>query len=204
MWVSTCRATALIRVGPICEDPRQAVPPTGQKWTSLAELGESRKNILIEDVEDSRLTHIGTDPPFAINQHRGLEPLFERSSADRACVAFLIESASGSYIWDCCAFLSPALIDHLSKLKTPLKAIAISHPHVSDCVLCSHATDRFDAQFFSTSLTWSRALNVPLYLCEADKEWFYRSGDVTETDQLVWFTGSIALSENIKVVQCGG
>ena len=61
---------SLTRSGPICEDPRQAVPPTGQKWTSLADLGETRKNVLIEDVEDSRLTHIGTEPPFAINQHR--------------------------------------------------------------------------------------------------------------------------------------
>lgn len=44
--------------------------------------------------------------------------------------AFLIETAGGSYIWECSAFLSLGLIGHLSELKKPLKAMAISHPHV--------------------------------------------------------------------------
>ena len=45
-------------------------------------------------------------------------------------LAFLIETAGGSYIWECSAFLSLGLIGHLSELKKPLKAMAISHPHV--------------------------------------------------------------------------
>jgi hypothetical protein len=45
-------------------------------------------------------------------------------------IAFLIETAQGSYVWDCCAFLSGALVEQLLGLKTPLKGIIISHPHV--------------------------------------------------------------------------
>lgn len=44
--------------------------------------------------------------------------------------AILIRTAHASYIWDCAAFLSLPLIGYLSTLDPPLKAIAISHPHV--------------------------------------------------------------------------
>lgn len=45
--------------------------------------------------------------------------------------AFIIETANGSFLWECSAFLSKALINVLLALDKPLKAIAISHPHVS-------------------------------------------------------------------------
>ncbi|WVQ79136.1 hypothetical protein IAT38_001231 [Cryptococcus sp. DSM 104549] len=154
----------------ICEDPRQFVPESGQAWSSLAELGSSSKHSLLPDKEDARVNHIQTEPPFGINQ-----------------TPFLIETAGGSYIWECAAFLSLGLIGHLTELKTPLKAIAISHPH-----------------FFSTSLTWARALRVPLYLCEADKEWFQRLDDVKESDDVRWWTGEAELGPGVKVIQCGG
>lgn len=48
--------------------------------------------------------------------------------------AILIETGGGSYIWDCAAF---ALVGYLRSLKEPLKAMAISHPHVSGFVACS-------------------------------------------------------------------
>ncbi len=45
--------------------------------------------------------------------------------------AILIETAGGSYLWDCAAAISIQLISDLMSLEKPLKAIAISHPHVS-------------------------------------------------------------------------
>ena len=60
----------LTNTGPICEDPRQAVPASGQKWTSLAELGEDHHHSLLQDEEDHRITFIQTEPGFAINQTR--------------------------------------------------------------------------------------------------------------------------------------
>lgn len=54
----------------ICEDPRQAVPATGQTWTSLTELSSSRRNTILQDVEDERVQFILTEPAFAINQTR--------------------------------------------------------------------------------------------------------------------------------------
>ncbi|ORY29341.1 hypothetical protein BCR39DRAFT_532414 [Naematelia encephala] len=154
----------------ICEDPRQFVPASGQSWSSLAELGETRTQRLTEDQEDGRIKFIHTEPGFGINQ-----------------TPILIETNGGSYIWDCAAYISPHLISYLSSLRMPLKAIAISHPH-----------------FFSTSLTWSRALRVPLYLCSADKEWFQRLSDITPQDDVRWWTDEIDLGPAVKLIQCGG
>ncbi|ODN76721.1 hypothetical protein L202_05346 [Cryptococcus amylolentus CBS 6039] len=155
---------------PICEDPRQYVPVTGQEWTSLAELGSGRKHILQPDEEDARINHIMTEPGFAINQ-----------------TPFLIQTAEGSYIWDCAAFLSVGLIGHLTALEKPLKAMAISHPH-----------------FFATSLTWARALKIPLYICASDQTWFARAEDLEDGDDVRFWLGEEVLGPGVKLVQCGG
>ncbi|RXK35967.1 hydrolase [Tremella mesenterica] len=154
---------------PICEDPRQFVPPSGQAWTTLADLSSNRKHTLLPDKEDKRVTFIQTIPGFGIDQ-----------------TPTLIETGSGSYIWDCAALLTPHLISYLKSLKTPLRAIAISHPH-----------------FFSTSLTWARALQVPLYICEDDKPWFQRLSDVSE-GEIKWWRGKQELGPGVTVIQCGG
>lgn len=161
---------ALRSTCPICEDPRQFVPASGQSWTTLAELQSSRTTSLLRDDEDSRITFIQTEPAFGINQ-----------------TPILIETHGGSYIWDCATLISPSLIGHLELLKSPLKAMAISHPH-----------------FFTTSLTWARALQIPLYLCEADREWFQRLPDVKDDDDIRWFTDEALLGHGVKVIQCGG
>ncbi|WWC58309.1 uncharacterized protein I303_100849 [Kwoniella dejecticola CBS 10117] len=164
------RTFALTQDCKICADPRQFVPSSGQEWTNLIELGTERRHVILQDEVDERISMISCEPGFAINQ-----------------TPTLIETANGSYIWDCAALISLPLIGHLSKLKTPLKGIAISHPH-----------------FFSTSLTWSRALKVPLYLCEDDQEWYQRSGDIGKDDAVVWWKGEQELGPGVKVIQCGG
>ncbi|WVO13301.1 hypothetical protein L204_100914 [Cryptococcus depauperatus] len=154
----------------ICDDPRQFVPPSGQAWTNLAELGSTFKQSLLPDQDDNRIHHVVTEPGFAINQ-----------------TPFLIETAEGSYIWECTAFLSVELIGYLTQLKKPLRAIAISHPH-----------------FFTTSLTWSRALNIPLYICADDREWYQRLDDIKETDDVRFWTQQVQLGKGVKLIQCGG
>jgi len=59
-------------------------------------------------------------------------------------IAILIETSEGSYIWDCAAYIGLPLISYLSSLSKPLKAIAISHPHV-------RAISRFAIQLMVSS-----------------------------------------------------
>jgi hypothetical protein len=62
----------------ICNDPRQAVPASGQAWTTLAEMGGGMKNTLIRDWEDGRISFIGTEPGFGIHQTR-MSPILPTS-----------------------------------------------------------------------------------------------------------------------------
>ncbi|TXT07490.1 hypothetical protein VHUM_03210 [Vanrija humicola] len=117
-------------------------------------------------------------------------PSLRRVSISPACVkltpAFLLETFEGSFIWDCSAVLTPPLIAHLTHLRRPLKAMAISHPH-----------------FFSTSLTWARALGVPLYINALDKEWYQRR-ESAGADEVVFWSGTQRLSSTLTLIECGG
>ncbi len=115
----------------------------------------------------------------------------------------MIETGRGSYVWDCAAFISLALVGHLKSLKSPLRAMAISHPHVSHLSLVSFGPTGM-LQFFTTSLTWSRALGIPIYLCETDKEWYQRLNDIKPEDDIRWFTDEAVLGKGVTVIQCGG
>ncbi|KAJ9125605.1 hypothetical protein QFC22_000567 [Naganishia vaughanmartiniae] len=94
---------------PICLDPRQFVPATGQSWTSLRKLTEeNHTNKIVPDGQDERICFILTEPPTGIGQTRDFQ---------------------ATYMWDCNAFLSENLFNELMAMQPPLKAIAISHPH---------------------------------------------------------------------------
>jgi len=149
-----------------------------------------------QDKEDERISFISTDPGFGINQTRKY-----CSGGQRLIEAILIETSEGSYIWDCAAYIGLPLVSYLSSLSKPLKAIAISHPHVHPVHIVRFVANQ---QFFATSLTWSRAIGVPLYLNEADKDWFQRLGDLKDTDEIVWWTGRKELGPGVTLVQCGG
>jgi len=60
------------------------------------------------------------------------------------------------------------------------------------------------AQFYSTSLTWSRALNVPLYLNALDEEWYQRKGSLKDDDRVVFWREKVELGPNVTVIECGG
>ncbi|MGH2967619.1 MAG: MBL fold metallo-hydrolase [Solirubrobacteraceae bacterium] len=115
---------------PVCEDPRQYVPETGQRWTTIAELGDDHRN---EVRADGELTGIGTAPRFAIGQR-----------------ALVVPSAEGNVLWECVTLLDDETAAAVEALGG-LAAIALSHPHYYsamvewahrfDCPVLLHADD---------------------------------------------------------------
>ncbi len=95
---------------PICEDERQYVPPSGQSWTTQAELrAEGHRNVVKPEV--GGLTGIGTEPRFAIGQR-----------------ALLVPGGGGNLLWDCVSYLDDETVAAVQELGG-VSAIAISHPH---------------------------------------------------------------------------
>ncbi|MEU6645801.1 MBL fold metallo-hydrolase [Saccharomonospora sp. NPDC046836] len=95
---------------PICEDERQYVPPSGQRWTSLAELRAGDYSIRIEE-QGPGVLGIGSEPAIGIGQR-----------------ALLVPAESGNILWDCVPYLDADLVRRVTELGG-LTAIAISHPH---------------------------------------------------------------------------
>ena len=93
---------------PICDDPRQYVPPTGQAWTTPAELAAGHANAIRDD---GGLTGIGTEPHFAIGQR-----------------ALLVPHGDRHLLWDCVSLLDDATAAAVDA-RGGLAGIAISHPH---------------------------------------------------------------------------
>jgi hypothetical protein len=109
----------------ICEDERQYVGWSGQKWTTLKEL-RSRHHTELRD--DLGLLGVGTEPSFAIGQR-----------------ALLVESPRGNVLWDCITVIDDAAVEEIRR-RGGVRAIAISHPHYySSLVEWSRA---FDAPVF--------------------------------------------------------
>ncbi|MBE2315226.1 MBL fold metallo-hydrolase [Solirubrobacter sp. CPCC 204708] len=99
---------------PVCEDPRQYVPVSGQAWTSLEALRVDHRNRFDSD---HGVLGVGTTPKFGIGQR-----------------ALLVEDV----LWDCITLLDEETIERIGSLR----AIAISHPHYySSMVEWAHAFD---------------------------------------------------------------
>jgi hypothetical protein len=106
---------------PICDDERQYVGWSGQRWTDLDAVRRDHRNAIRDELG---LTGIGTDPSFAIGQR-----------------ALLVRSPGGNLLWDCITLLDDATVDAVRGLGG-IRAIAISHPHYySSMVEWSHAFD---------------------------------------------------------------
>jgi glyoxylase-like metal-dependent hydrolase (beta-lactamase superfamily II) len=86
----------------ICEDERQYVPESGQRWTTVDELRATHRAEIREELPG--LLGIGCEPKFAIGQR-----------------ALLVDKV----LWDCQALLD----DEIAEAVGQLDAIAISHPH---------------------------------------------------------------------------
>lgn len=94
---------------PICQDERQYVAPSGQKWTTLEELRRAHRNVLFQ--ESAGLWGIHTQPQFAIGQR-----------------ALLLQSKHGNILWDCISLVDADTVTLIHSLGG-LSAIAVSHPH---------------------------------------------------------------------------
>ncbi|TFB01614.1 Uncharacterized protein CCMA1212_006532 [Trichoderma ghanense] len=96
----------------ICDDPRQYVPPSGQSFTTLADIrATGRRNEFTPYRHDERVVSIRTEPRFAIGQR-----------------AILIRTPAGNILWDCITLLDDQTMDKIKQLGG-LEAIVISHPH---------------------------------------------------------------------------
>ncbi len=105
----------------ICEDERQWVPPSGQRWTTLDELAAAGHHSVVREVEPG-LTGIGVDPQVAIGQR-----------------ALLVQTPGGNLLWDPPGFIDEEAIQAVRRAGE-LRAVAASHPHFYGAIVeWSHA-----------------------------------------------------------------
>jgi hypothetical protein len=94
----------------ICTDERQWVAPSGQRWTTMAELAaDGRRCDLWE--EEPGLLGVGVNPPVGIGQ-RGL----------------IVVTPAGNLLWDPPGFLDDRAVDRV-RGAGGLRAVTASHPH---------------------------------------------------------------------------
>ena len=116
----------------ICDDERQYVPSSGQRWTTLDALRATHRGAVKRLEPD--LYGVGVEPRFAIGQR-----------------ALLVRTPAGNVLWDCVALIDDTVVDIVRGLGG-LTAIAISHPHfyttmvdwarAFDVPVLLHAADR--------------------------------------------------------------
>ncbi|MFC7393802.1 MBL fold metallo-hydrolase [Scopulibacillus cellulosilyticus] len=95
----------------ICEEERQYVNPSGQSWTTLGDMIESKEFINEFLYEETGLYSMTTKPNFAIGQ-----------------TAYFIQNHGFNLMWDCITYLDDKSLDEVKKLGG-VHAIALSHPH---------------------------------------------------------------------------
>ena len=95
----------------ICVDDRQYIRPSGQRWTSLAELQRAGTRGEIEEVEPN-LYGITVSPQVGIGQR-----------------AFLVQTADGNLLWDPNGYVDDDLVGRIEAIGG-VAAIAASHPHM--------------------------------------------------------------------------
>jgi len=116
----------------ICDDERQFVPVTGQRWTAKETLHRDYANTWRQI--GPNVLSIQTEPRFAIGQR-----------------ALLVTTPHGNILWDCVACLDAATVAIVRALGG-IHVIAISHPHyyttmqdwasIFDAKIFLHADDR--------------------------------------------------------------
>ncbi|KFD43953.1 hydrolase [Cellulosimicrobium sp. MM] len=95
----------------ICADERQWVPPTGQAWTTLAELAAAGERLVLEELEPD-LFGLTSEPSVGIGQQ-----------------AKVVRTPAGTLLWDPPGYVDDAAVEQVRALG-PVVAIAASHPHM--------------------------------------------------------------------------
>lgn len=96
--------------------------------------------------------------------------------------AYVVQTEGFNLLWDCIAYHDEQTLDTL-KAMGGIDAIAISHPH-----------------YYTTHMEWARALNVPVYLHEDDREWVVRH-DAAVT---FWSGDKLGLAPGLSLHRLGG
>ena len=95
----------------ICDDERQYVRPSGQRWTTLADLADAGHTGSVSEVEPG-LLGISVDPAVGIGQQ-----------------ALLVQTPAGNLLWDPTGYVDDALASLVEDVGG-VAAIASSHPHM--------------------------------------------------------------------------
>ena len=96
---------------PICSDERQYVRPSGQRWTTLAELAAAGHRGTVSEVEPG-LLGIRIEPSVGIGQR-----------------ALLVQTPAGNLLWDSTGYVDDDLAGQVAAAGG-IAAIAASHPHM--------------------------------------------------------------------------
>jgi hypothetical protein len=95
----------------ICSDERQYVRPTGQQWTTLAELAAAGHAATVAEVEPG-LYGITIEPSVGIGQR-----------------ALLVRTRSGNLLWDPTGYVDDDVVAAVEEVGG-IAAVAASHPHM--------------------------------------------------------------------------
>ncbi len=96
--------------------------------------------------------------------------------------AFLVDTPKGTIIWDCTTYFDDETLDLVRSRGTVL-AMAISHPH-----------------FHASMSSWAEALDVPVYLHAADRDWV-----MDPSDHLVHWEGeTFDIAPGVTIINLGG
>lgn len=177
----------------ICDDPRQFTPPSGQSFTTLAELSSSGfQNNFAPYAKDERITFIYTTPKVGIGQR---------------CA--LIKTPAGNILWDCITFLDGPTIAQINALGG-IQAIVISHPHYYSTHLLWARTFDCNVYLASEDRQWlaqqDEARQVLLGPDETEKDIFLMTTTTTSSSS----SGSNnknntgAVSTGVKALKLGG
>jgi glyoxylase-like metal-dependent hydrolase (beta-lactamase superfamily II) len=120
---------------PICDDERQYVPESGQRWLTYTELQSNYSNTI--QLEEPHLYGIGVTPKVGIGQR-----------------ALLVQTGEGNVLWDCVPLIDATTVKLISDMGG-LTAIAISHPHFyTSMVEWSQAFDNVPIYLHASDRTW--------------------------------------------------
>jgi hypothetical protein len=107
----------------ICQDDRQWVPSTGQRWTTLEQLEHDGQGLGWAEGEPGRFV-VTTDPHVGIGHSMQI-----------------VTSDEGTLLWDPVGYLDDATVERIRELG-PVLGIASSHPHMFGVqVAWAHALD---------------------------------------------------------------
>jgi len=96
--------------------------------------------------------------------------------------ALLVQAPGGNVLWDCVTLWDDATARRIEALGG-VSAIAISHPH-----------------YYTTMVEWARALDVPVYLHEADRAWVMRPDP-----RLTFWSGETReIGDGLTLLRLGG